>query len=169
MTKRGKRIVCVSFYVVTGIFRLGKRIVSGPDLNFRIIAIVIFRILVTVRALQHFPIIKTLPPLRWYITGTPVPVHMPLADISGVVSVRPKSLTDTLLIRRQRNIIHKHAVGRRVTPGQQNRTGRCANRRGGIGKINRFSGQSIDIRRDRVRITIITRRLGTPLVGQYVD
>ena len=118
------------------------------------------------RAFQHFPVVKTLPPCRWDITGTTLPVHMPFADISRIVAARFKNLAHTLLVRRQGHIVHKHARGRRETPGQQGRPRRGANRRrtNGIGKINRLGGQPIYMRRNGIRVAIITRRFGTPLI-----
>ena len=71
-----------------------------PNAGRQIIAIVVFGVLIVVGAFQHFPIIETLPPLRWDITGTAMPVHVPLADISRVVTAPFKSLADTLLIGR---------------------------------------------------------------------
>ena len=118
------------------------------------------------RAFQYFPVVKTLPPCRWDITGATMSVHMPLADISRIVAACFKNLAHALLVGRQGHIVHKHARGRGETPGQQGRPRRGANRRraNGIGKINRLGGQSIYMRRNGIRIAIITRRFGALLI-----
>jgi len=89
--------------------RLGDGVVALPVKHFRAVGVV-GRVIVVVRALQHLPVIKPLPPFARDEARAAMRVHMPLADIRGVVARRAQHLGDGHRFRVQRHVVQEDPV-----------------------------------------------------------
>ena len=150
--------------------RLVKRIVACPRLLLRGVAVV-GRIVVGVRALQHLPIVKALPPLARDKTGAPVPVDVPLADRPRVVARRLQHLRQRHRLQAQRHVVEKNPVRERLLPREQRRPRRRTHRhaRDRVREPHALGRESVDYRRLRVGIAGKPERLRAPLVREHEE
>ena len=86
------------------------------------------RVVVAVRALAHFPVIKTLPARARDEAGAAVPIYMPLSNTTGVVAGSLQFFRDRQRIWVQRHIVEEDAVGLGTLTGEQRSARRRANR-----------------------------------------
>ncbi len=77
--------------VLLRIVRLGDGVIARPVELFGAVR-VIGRVVVVVRAFEHLPIIKSLPPIARDERRAAITVHMPLADVTGVVPAWARTL-----------------------------------------------------------------------------
>ena len=78
-----------------GILRLCDRIVPVPDDLLIRIPIIVGRLIVIVRTLQHLPGVESQASLRRNGVGPPVSVHVPLPDVGRIVPRTRERLSDT--------------------------------------------------------------------------
>ncbi len=129
------------------------------------------RLVVIVGTFQGFPVVKTLTAFRWNVCGTAAPIHMPLADIGGIISGLFEGLANANNIITQVYIIYEYAVAERILPGKKRCPGGAAYRatRYGMCKIDALRGQAMGIWRLHYAVTAITTCLGALLIGKDVD
>ena len=76
--------------VLLRIARLRDGVVAFPIELFGAVG-VIRRVVVVVRAFEHLPVVKTLPPFARDEVRAPMPIHMPLADAARVIARRRRT------------------------------------------------------------------------------
>ena len=68
------------------ILGLGERVVSVPHFDRRIIALVVFGVLVVVRAFEDLPVVEALTAVGRDVVGPSVSIHVPFSDIGRLVA-----------------------------------------------------------------------------------
>ena len=156
--------------ILLRVARLGDGVIAFPVAPLGVVC-VIRRVVVIVRAFEHLPIVKSLPPFARDKLQAAMAVHMPLADVTRVVARRAQDFPDGNRLRVERHIIHKDTVGERSLPGQQRCPHRRANRHGGdrINEADALPLEPVEVRRLNVRVACVTERLKPPLVSKDKD
>ena len=123
------------------------------------------------RAFEDFPVIKPLPPFARDEVQPAMTIHMPLADVTGVIARRAQDFRYRDRLRVKRHVIQKDAVCQGSLPGQQRRSHRGANRHGrdGVDKLNALTLEPVEVGSLDIRITRVSERLRPPLVGKNKD
>ena len=148
--------------------RLRDRVIPGP-LQFLLSIPIINRVGISVRALEHLPIIKPLPSFRRSEIRAPASIHMPFADRPRFVTGAFKQLRNRHRIRVELDVIQKYAVCQRPLSRQKRSSRRRTHRqpRNRVREAHTFRSQSVEIRRLHVRISRKSESLRSPLIGQH--
>ena len=72
--------------ICAGIVGLGERVVSVPHFDRRIIALVVFGVLVVVRAFEDLPVVEALTAVGRDVVGPSVSIHVPFSYIGRLVA-----------------------------------------------------------------------------------
>ena len=98
-------------------------------------------------------------------------VHMPFADIGGLVSVFVQHVRESVVAGVHADLVNHHACAGGVFAGEQRSPVRGADRVAGHGlaQVGALSAPGIDVRGQRIRVPGVAQAGIAELVGEYVD
>ena len=157
---RSKIVLCIA--------GLCEGVVTLPDALLSIAAGVVLRMVVVVRAFEHFPVVEAHPAFRRNGVRPSAPVDVPFPDVRRVVASGCERLGQARRVRPRMHVVDEHAVRERsLSRHQAGAIGRADGIAGNrLREVDALSGQCVEIRRLDIRIAGVSGRLLPPLIGE---